>query len=69
MPHWSDDEVEALSQVKPYDRAGLAAFRERFPRISRAAAQTKLMKLRIQGRAVDVDLSVRGDPFPAYRFD
>lgn len=65
---WPEEALEALRQLGPYDRAGLAAFRERFPEFSSSAVQ-KLHRLRIRGAATDVDHRRRGSPFPAYRFD
>lgn len=68
-PRWPSEALDALSRLGAHDRAGLAAFRERFPEISPEAIRVKLMTLRIRGVAADVDHTAQGSPFPAYRFD
>lgn len=68
MPDWRDDELEALRKLGTRDRAGMAAFRERYPHHSRAAVTSKLAVLRIRGAAADVERPRDRDPFPAYRY-
>lgn len=68
-PRWPKEAIDALSQVRPYDKAGLAAFRQRFPDFKQTAINSKLSRLRIRGQAADVDHRRRGNPFPLYRFD
>lgn len=66
---WSDAELAELARVGPYDRAGLAAFRARYPRHSAGAISSKLLTLRIKQLASETDPGPKGNPFPLYRFD